>query len=208
MDLFSWLPILIFIYAVATVFNPDNKKPQNRRPPNNRPTYSPQETKPTRPNWREKFEELERELFPREVSTSQPPRPTSTSRYQTSSQEYGGEGTAGVEGFGTEGSSQYEEVFSTEGSWGIEGTGGVEGIAGTEGTFGNEGTVRGEGSIAMGKGSVKPERNPNSLSSRQRQQNGAVIPGMSENPLVQGIIWAEVLGKPRAHSKLAYKRRS
>ncbi|HHY26112.1 MAG TPA: hypothetical protein GX523_05045 [Desulfitobacterium dehalogenans] len=196
MDLFSWLPVIIFIYAVATVFSSNNKKPQNRRPSNTGPQgpqrsrtpYSRQETKSTRPNWREMFEELERELFPKEEPIAQPSRPSTVKRYPSTTQDYRGEGTERVEG------------FATEGSWGTEGTVGVEGSAGSEGTFGREGE---KGRESLGK----PERKPNNTSPKPMDHERAAFPARSKNPLVQGVIWAEVLGKPRAYSKFSDKRR-
>ena len=205
MDLFSWLPVIIFIYAVSTIFSPNNnKKPQNRRPPNSRPTpYSQQETKPTRPNWRDKFEELERELFPREVRPPQSPRPTSTTPYPTY-QEYGREGLEGSEGYSTEG------TWGSEGTWGTEGIGGSEGSESWEGTLGNEGTSGLESRLSTqkGKGMLgKPDAKQGIPAPQLTHQQRPVLPVISESPLVQGVIWAEILGKPRAHSGFSYKRR-
>lgn len=197
MDLFSWLPIIIFIYAVSTIFSPNKKKPQNRRPPTtrtqgpqgNRAPSSRQESKPARTGWREMFEELERELFPKEEPVSRPSQPSPAPRYPSTSQSYGGEGSERV------------DRFSTEGSWGTEGTAGVEGSTGREGMLS---TFSGE----IGQGSSgKPQRKPGNTSSQPIEQARPVFPSVSENPLVQGIVWAEVLGKPRAHNKYAYNRR-
>lgn len=197
MDLFSWLPIIIFIYAISTIFGSNKKKPQNRRPPTTRPQgpqsnrapYPRQETKPARTGWREMFEELERELFPKEEPISRPSQPSPAPRYPSTSQSYGGEGSERVEG------------FSTEGTWGTEGTAGVEGSAGREGMLG---TFSGE--IGQ-EPSGKPQRKPGNTSSKPIEQGRPVFPSVSENPFVQGIIWAEVLGKPRAYNKYANNRR-
>lgn len=191
MDLFSWIPIIIFIYAVSTIFSPNKKKPQNRRPPTTRPQgqqsdrtpYSRQETKPARSGWREMFEELERELFPKEEPIDRPSRPSPAPRYPSTPQSYGREGSEKVEG------------FSTEGTWGTEGTAGVEGSVGSEGMWG--------GKESLGK----PEGKPRDASAKPVEQEKPVFPAVSDNPLVQGIIWAEVLGKPRAYNKYAYNRR-
>ncbi|MEL1136494.1 hypothetical protein AAC978_15075 [Desulfitobacterium sp. THU1] len=219
MDFFSWLPIIIFIYAASTIFGTNQKKPQNRRPPynrpqngpqNSRPTSSQQETKQSRPQWREMFEELERELFPKEVQTDTSSRTSTTKRYPTSSQRYDSEGTSGTEGYGTEGRPS-EDYLSAEGSWGVEGTSGNEGSTSREGALGNEGTSGREGNLGVA-GAKKPQLE---LVGKQisnvgypQQQAGFAFPSQAVNPLIQGVIWAEVLGKPRAHSKLAYKRRA
>ncbi|AGA69436.1 hypothetical protein Desdi_1991 [Desulfitobacterium dichloroeliminans LMG P-21439] len=215
MDIFSWLPIIIFIYAVSTIFGTNQKKPQNRRPPYKRPQDGPQsnrtassqqETKQGRPQWREMFEELERELFPKEMRPDSSPGTSTTKRYPTSSPSYDSEGTSGTEGYGTEGRPN-EDVFSTEGSWGVEGTSGIEGSTSGEGTLGKEGVSGEEGNFG-GAGAQRPSQGMQmpSVGSRQ-QQAGFAFPNQSVNPLVQGVIWAEVLGKPRVHSKFAYKRR-
>ncbi|TWH56257.1 hypothetical protein DesLBE_0452 [Desulfitobacterium sp. LBE] len=206
MDLFSWIPIIIFIYAVSTIFSPNKKKPQNRRPPTTRPQgqqsdrtpYSRQETKPARSGWREMFEELERELFPKEEPIDRPSRPSPAPRYPSTPQSYGREGSERVEG------------FSTEGTWGTEGTAGVEGSVGSEGMWGSEGSFDRESAFSgkTGKESLgKPEGKPRYASAKPVEQEKPVFPAVSDNPLVQGIIWAEVLGKPRAYNKYAYNRR-
>lgn len=217
MDIFSWLPIIIFIYAVSTIFGSQNKKPQSRRQPNNRPqglpqssrsTYSQRETKSTRPNWREKFEELERELFPKEVQTNQPsrtnPSRTSTvpSRYQSPTQKYYPEDAVSTEGLGR------EEVFSVEGVWGIEGSSGTEGSGGIEGGSPREDPLNRKGLLGTeGKKVASGMPKPGLTTSEQKLQENSVFNIAPTNPVVQGVIWAEVLGKPRAHSKFAYKRR-
>ncbi len=198
MDLFSWLPIIIFIYAVSTIFSPNKKKTQNRRPSTTRPQvpqgnrapYSRQETKPARTGWREMFEELEQELFPKEEPISRPSQPSSAPRYPSTPQSYGREGSERV------------DSFSAEGSWGMEGTAGVEGSAGREGMLGST-FSGGIGQESLGK----PERKPGNASSKPIGQERPVFPAVSDNPLVQGIVWAEVLGKPRAYNKYAYNRR-
>ncbi|MGE4272605.1 MAG: hypothetical protein AB7E31_07005 [Desulfitobacterium sp.] len=218
MDFFSWLPIIIFIYAAFTIFGTSQKKPQNRRPPynrpqdgsqSNRPTSSQQETKTSRPQWREMFEELERELFPKEMRPDSSSRTSTTKPYPTSPPKYNSEGTSGSEGYGTEGRPS-EDYLSTEGSWGVEGTSGIEGSTSREGALGNEGTSGREGNWGVA-GAKKPQLESVdkqiSTVSYSQQQAGFAFPSQNLNPLVQGVIWAEVLGKPRAHSKLAYKRR-
>jgi hypothetical protein len=110
----------------------------------------------------------------------------------------GTEGTSGSEG--TQGS---EGTFGYEGTWGIEGTSGYEGAQGTEGTTGSEGIpgIEGipgnegywsKGIPGEGIASIKPVP--------PKEAVGFFDPDfhLDEQELQKGIIWAEVLGLPRA----------
>lgn len=118
---------------------------------------------------------------------------------------WGTEGTQGVEGTrGTEGTQGVEGTWGTEGTQGVEGTWGTEGTQGVEGTWGTEGTQGVEGtSEYRGTGGIEvcppdTERETGEKIPRVAQkQSGFGFP-TTENQLVQGIVWAEILGKPRA----------
>ena len=206
MGFFFWLPILIFFYAVATIFSPNSKKgPQkrNQRPnsygsqryqPRSTSNQRPQtaQTKSSRPTWRDMFEELERELFPKETTHKEP---VSSADYHQPKKE---RGDLRVETAGSKAQTTYPETISTEGGWGTEGREGVEGTAGIEGTSSYEGS-----SSTPRQVYDKPQTQPKAP---MKQERVAFTPA-SPNPLVQGVIWAEVLGKPRAYNKMNFRRR-
>jgi hypothetical protein len=233
MDIFSFLPIIIFIYAIVTIFNPGNKNPRNPRTP-----FPPPET------WKEKAEEIERMWFPQEVGQKLPrpplPKPGRTTRPERtegrpgwakpqpfedapSSEGYGSEGYPGTEGLGTEGQSGVEGSSGSEGVWGTEGTFGTEGTYGSEGTYGNEGTPGVEGAYRTYRNPpVKGPQNNEILNKKEtppvspkkgrvteqkKQANLAGIPTTTQDPIIQGVIWAEVLGKPRARTSWSNTRR-
>lgn len=175
MDFFSFLPIIIFIYAIATMFNPKNKAPKNRR----------QNPSPPQGTWKERMEELERQWFPQEVAQKPQPQPIEPTIRQSS------------EGFGTEGISGSEGSFNTEGVWGTEGT------YGSEGSFGSEGTIEAEKS----RGLLEPSPKEVRTGKPKHQENPVKFPKITEDSLRQGVIWAEVLGKPRARGGWSYNRR-
>jgi hypothetical protein len=105
------------------------------------------------------------------------------------------EGTAGIEGTeGIEGSGNGEGMAGVEGSAGIEGTSGVEGSGDGEGAAGIEGTQGREGKwvIRETPGAV--------LTAPGEAASGFFAPDfkLDERELRQGVIWAEVLGRPRA----------
>jgi len=81
-----------------------------------------------------------------------------------------------------------------------EGTQGIEGTQGTEGTQGNEGTSDYVG--ILGADAYKSiDVVPSEEMSRNRSEQGIMgsfrLP-VAERDLVQGVMWAEILGKPRA----------
>jgi hypothetical protein len=207
MDIFSFLPIVIFIYAIATIFNPGNKSPNKRRQgPQQGSGRSPSQF-PAPKTWREKIEELERELFPKEEDQRQQTRRTPPFETHPSSEGYGTEGYAGIEG-----SSGVEGSTGVEGSWGLEGTSGTEGSLRNEGTYVSEGNLDTK-EYPTSKGT--PRRTEPLTSSPEvgqsskptLQENPSTFPIITKNPLVQGVIWAEVLGKPRARDGWSYGRR-
>ncbi|WP_425800430.1 hypothetical protein ACHOLT_10655 [Desulfitobacterium sp. Sab5] len=156
MDFFSFLPIIIIIYAIVTMFNPKNKTPRNKR----------QNPFPFQGTWMQKIEELERQMFPQEVAVK-PPTNRGEPMMRSSS-----------EGFGSEGYISQEGTSGTEGTWGTEGT------PGTEGTWESD-TLK-----------LSPQDAP--TKQPEKQQNPMSLPRITEESLMQGVIWAEVLGKPRA----------
>ncbi len=173
MDFFSFLPIIIFIYAIATMFNPKNKAPNNRR----------QNPSPPQGTWRERVEEFERQMFPQEVARK--PRPyTAEPTRRPGSESFGSEGYAGTEGFGTEGTG------GTEGTFGSEGTIGVEGYSGPD----------------LG-GSNEPIPKEVQTSKQKQQEDLTRFPRITEDSLMQGVVWAEILGKPRARGGWSYGRK-
>jgi hypothetical protein len=116
------------------------------------------------------------------------------------------EGEAGVErlwaeaaDLGVEGISGSEGTQGIEGTLGSEGTQGIEGTSGIEGTQGIEGTSGYEGNWGI-KGT--PGQGVQALASTPRREAvyGFLNPDfrLNEQEILQGIIWAEVLGRPRA----------
>lgn len=144
MDFFSFLPIIIIIYAIVTMFNPKNKTPRNKR----------QNPFPFQGTWMQKIEELERQMFPQEVAVK-PPTSRGEPMMRSSS-----------EGFGSEGYISQEGTPGTEGTWESD-------------------TLK-----------LSPQDAPTKQS--EKQQNPMSLPRITEESLMQGVIWAEVLGKPRA----------
>lgn len=186
-NIFSYLPIIIFVYAIVTMFNPKNKAPRNQR----------QNRLPPQGTWKQKMEELERQMFPQEVARIPQTRQTEPTMRS---------GSEGSEGFGSEG------YTSTEGTSGTEGTGGTEGTPGTEGTWGTEGTYGSEGSsgskeISTFKDTLEPSPKAVRTKKPEQQENPMSLPRITEDSLMQGVIWAEVLGKPRARGGWSDSRR-
>lgn len=188
MDFFSFLPIIIFIYAIATMFNPKNKAPKNRRQ-----NPAPQGT------WRERLEELERQWLPQEVA--QNPQRRQPERTAYPSEGLGSEGYAGTEGIGTEGMSRSEGTISTEGEWGTEGTYGSEGSFGSSDTFGTE-----KPKSPLGP-SLSPTHILKEVRAEKPKEDFPYFPKVTADSLMQGVIWAEVLGKPRARGGWSDSRR-
>jgi len=77
------------------------------------------------------------------------------------------------------------DYVETEGTQGIEGTQGTEGTSEYVGILGAEAYKSTEGTLGVEMG-----RNPSGSSGIQLS--------VSERELVQGVMWAEILGKPRA----------
>lgn len=105
------------------------------------------------------------------------------------------EGTAGIEGTeGIEGTAETEGTAGVEGSASSEGTTGSEGSADIEGTAGIEGTQGREGKL------VSKETQERALPAPGEAAAGFFAPDfkIDEQELRQGVIWAEVLGRPRA----------
>ncbi|GAB6171049.1 hypothetical protein JCM15765_05270 [Paradesulfitobacterium aromaticivorans] len=107
----------------------------------------------------------------------------------------------GYEGeWGDEGrSAGMSDEFWVEGSTGIEGTAGTEGTMGTEGISGSVGIAGTEGAPET-VGSVRPQRGS---SAKGRSASSGVATRvwnneLSRQDLVRGVIWSEILGRPRA----------
>ena len=79
---------------------------------------------------------------------------------------------------------------------GSEGYISQEGTSGTEGTWGTEGTPGTEGTLGSDTLKLSPEDAP--TKKPEEQKNPMRSPSITEESLMQGVIWAEVLGKPRA----------
>ena len=212
MDFFSFLPIIIFIYAIATIFNPGNKTPGNKR----------QSPFPPPDSWKEKIGEMERQWFPQENPRSQRnPQPRKTTRTdgqpgrartrsgenRPNSEGYRTEGYYGTEGFGTEGVSGGEGSSGSEGTWGTEGTSGSEGTFGTEGSYGIEGPRISQGIPKRREAPPTAVDREGRAAKSNPSEKSSGFPMVSEDSLMQGVIWAEVLGKPRARSGWSYTRR-
>lgn len=207
MDIFSFVPIIILLYAVSAIFNPSGNK--NRRNPNQNPNdrhrQNPQynsrpSSAPSPDRWREKFEELERQWFPKEearvpLGGSARKVPPLYGSYEP----YEPEGTSGSEGYGGG-----EGSLGAEGSSGAEGGSGSEGISGTEGSWGTEGTAGVEGSYTQRSSEVKTL--PTRAANAAKPKTNVFAPSasaVSASTLMQGVIWSEVLGKPHGRSRWA-----
>ncbi|KUO77396.1 MAG: hypothetical protein APF81_19905 [Desulfosporosinus sp. BRH_c37] len=81
--------------------------------------------------------------------------------------------------------------IETEGTQGMEGTQGVEGTQGIEGT-----------SEYVGILGLEAYKNAEETPSEEMANNSSGLSGLqlslTERELVQGVMWAEILGKPRA----------
>ncbi|MDI6880477.1 MAG: hypothetical protein QMC95_16725 [Desulfitobacteriaceae bacterium] len=89
------------------------------------------------------------------------------------------------------------EAEGQEGVWGDEGRVlGTEGTQGVEGTPGSEGVSVDSGKAGTSGGLTLTEVRHNG--NRSSADELSLTIGLSEGELVQGIIWAEILGKPRA----------
>lgn len=200
MDFSTLIPIIIFFYVLSTIFNTDSSKNKNKKPTNyqgtgSRPQASkPQnnrETKSSGSSWREMFEELERELFPKEVRREEP------TGYRED--EVGGfEGT-----WESERTYEREDRVDREVSYGYE-----EGYSErTEGVL-SSGVESNQSKVGT---SLQPSPTiPIPQSQASFSKEGQVSPATnvflpSSNPLVQGVIWAEVLGKPRSRNPWTHK---
>lgn len=175
MDIFSLLPLFILFYAIATILNPGNKTRDKRgQSSNHQEQTSPQRfpTSSSPKTWREKFEEMERELFSKDHEQIPQRQPVPKN-------------SPGSDRFGTKGINR-EGNSGTEGSQGPEGLAGIEGLAGVEGRSGAGDSLK------------------NQMKESERAPKGS---GLNRGSLVQGVIWAEILGKPRSRSRWDYGRR-
>ncbi|MHB8073528.1 hypothetical protein [Desulfosporosinus fructosivorans] len=88
-----------------------------------------------------------------------------------------------------------EYYVETEGTQGIEGIQGTEGSQGIEGTQGTEGTSEYVGILGL-----EAYKSADEIPGEEITTNSIGLSGVSvtELDLVQGVIWAEILGKPRA----------
>jgi hypothetical protein len=111
------------------------------------------------------------------------------------------EGAAAVEGVWAEAAASGTEGTSGgEGTQGIEGTSDYEGTQGIEGTSGYEGAQGIEG-ISGYESTRRIERIPDIAYTPQREAAYGFLKydfHPNEQELLQGVIWAEVLGRPRA----------
>lgn len=90
---------------------------------------------------------------------------------------------------------QFEETAMMANIPETEGTDGVEGTAGTEGSAGTEGTAATEGNL-------RP-----TLSSEietPRLAENSFLPALEQKNLAEAVIWAEILGKPKARIARPY----
>lgn len=200
MDFSTLIPIIIFFYVLSTIFNTDSSKNKNKKPTNyqgtgSRPQASkPQnnrETKSSGSSWREMFEELERELFPKEVRREEP------TGYRED--EVGGfEGT-----WESERTYEREDRVDREVSYGYE-----EGYSERTEEVLSSGIESNQSKEETGlqTSQTMPISQPQVSFSQKRQvssQSTGFLP--SSNPFVQGVIWAEILGKPRSQSPWGHR---
>ena len=99
--------------------------------------------------------------------------------------------------FRTEEISSMDNTADTEGTAGTEGSDGVEGKGGVEGTAGLEGAA---GSEELFKPTLTTE-----LKTLQLEKPPS-YPNFSEKNLVEAVIWAEILGKPKARINRSFQR--
>lgn len=104
------------------------------------------------------------------------------------------EGREGV--WGDEGRPVMDASPSSEGTMGVEGLQGAEGTAGREGTYGISTGIPGSSRGGGGPKDVSIPKGANAVMSGVGEKEIPVT--LSQAQLVQGIIWAEVLGRPRA----------
>ena len=93
--------------------------------------------------------------------------------------------------FRVEEASWMDNSSETEGTAGIEGTDGVEGTAGVEGPAGSEGTFN---------PTLTSEIKPLQL------EEPPSYPDLAEKNLAEAVIWAEILGKPKARINRSFPR--
>ena len=86
-----------------------------------------------------------------------------------------------------------EGTAGTEGSDGVEGKGGVEGTAGLEGAAGSEELFKPTLTTELKTLQLEIEKPPS-------------YPNFSEKNLVEAVIWAEILGKPKARINRSFQR--
>lgn len=87
--------------------------------------------------------------------------------------------------------------IETEGTEGFEGTQGVEGTQGTEGTQGIEGTSEYVGILGLEAYKSAEETPSEEIANNPPGLSGLQL-SLTERELVQGVMWSEILGKPRA----------
>lgn len=179
MEVITFLTIVFAIYAFGASINKKGQQPSRK-------LYEP--WKPTaRPTLRDVFQEMSSMTGKRPISQG--------TRYDP--YKY----------------VELEAAKGQEGEWGDEGRPdeeegamGVEGMMGSEGTPGIEGTASSEGlsleRISMEQGAVFGINQPPVLNGKENPKvpigNGNDGFPVTENVLMQGVIWAEILGKPRA----------
>ena len=217
MDIFSFIVLFMIMWAVSAFLNsvktqhdrkrppfpsefPWNRLPENR-PPQNRPAEnSPFETRPLDnrlpENPREKRMTLGTPTREWEMVEIPSGKVRKSEGWVVKSQRLDGrEGSEGIEG-----------SIGLEGSAGLEGISGSEGRFGTEGTLGKEGSFGTEGRDLKAMGPATSEDKTETL--KEQFENRPLLPNLSGGNLAEGVIWAEILGKPKARlSGSIYRRR-
>ncbi len=175
MDIISLAITAFVIYSLYTAFKEKNagRSPGRQNPPWMRP--------PAPTPQRERFEEKPSDLW----LESKPPLWADPYKDKEVAEAEGQEGVWGDEGRPVmDASPGSEGMMGTEGSEGVEGTPGSEGVSVDSGKAGTSG------------GDAFAEAKHNGQRSSADELSLSI--GLSEGELVQGIIWAEILGKPRA----------
>ncbi|TGE31003.1 hypothetical protein [Desulfosporosinus sp. Sb-LF] len=169
MDILSFLPIIIMIFALVSKLNKGATK-TNQRP---RSRYSPSSP------WGNNLEASLQKLL-----SYGSPVPTSEIVEVRNNVQ-------------VEEAPWMDNATESEGTAGIGGTNGVEGTDGVEGTNGVEGTAGSEGTF-------KPINSPEIETIQLKERNS--FPDLAEKDLIEAVIWAEILGKPKARISRPFTR--
>lgn len=179
MDIISLAITAFVIYSLYTAFKEKSSGRSPGRPGRQNPPWMPA---PPPMSKRERIEDKPRGIW---LATDEPPLWVDPYKDKEVAEAEGQEGA-----WGDEGRPVVDASPSSEGIMGTEGTQGVEGTVGTEGDSTESSRTRKSNGVSMGKAVDRDTRDI-------REESGLSV-SLAERDLIQGIVWAEVLGKPRA----------